>query len=69
VEGENEVVTGNSSAVASELIIWGAAGLGVASLLLAGLATYLIVRHQGYFYRAQVRSTHRSGDEHEDVAP
>jgi hypothetical protein len=40
--------------------MWAAAGLGALALVLAGCAVYLAIRHQGFFYRANVRSTHHA---------
>ena len=42
----------------SDLALLGAASLGILSIVLAGVAAYLVIRHQGYFYTANVRSTH-----------
>ena len=42
----------------SDIALLGAASLGILSIVLAGVAAYLVIRHQGYFYAANVRSTH-----------
>lgn len=54
-----------SSVVVSDIVLAGAASLGIVSLVLAGVALYLVVRHQGFFYTAKVRATHVSDQESE----
>jgi hypothetical protein len=56
-----------SSVVVSNIVLAGAASLGIVSLVLAGVALYLVVRHQGFFYTAKVRATHVSDQESEHV--
>ena len=53
--------------VVSDIVLVGAASLGMVSLVLAGVALYLVVRHQGFFYTAKVRATHVSDQESEHV--
>lgn len=53
--------------IANDILLWGATGLGTLSLVLAGLAVYLIARRQGYFYRVSVRSTHRTESDAREV--
>jgi hypothetical protein len=58
VNEEPGVVGEPSVLVWSDIALLGAAGLGMLSIVLAGVAAYLVIRHQGYFYAANVRSTH-----------
>lgn len=55
--------TGNTVANVGELIMWASAALGTIAVVLTGFAVYLVVRHQGFFYRAKVRSTHDGASE------
>jgi hypothetical protein len=50
----------DNSTPGGEALVWVAAGLGAFALVLAGFAVYLVIRHQGFFYRANVRSTHHA---------
>jgi hypothetical protein len=58
VNEEPGVVGEPSVLVWSDIALLGAASLGMLSIVLAGAAAYLVIRHQGYFYKANVRSTH-----------
>jgi hypothetical protein len=51
----------------SDIALLGAASLGMLSIVLAAAAAYLVIRHQGYFYKANVRSTHVGDEELEPV--
>lgn len=52
------VVGEPAGSVLSDVALVGAASLGMVSILLAAATVYLVIRHQGYFYKARVRTTH-----------
>jgi hypothetical protein len=54
-----------ASPFVTDMVLWAAAGLGVFSIVMAVAATYFVVRRQGVFYKAQVRSTHPGALENE----
>jgi hypothetical protein len=58
-----EAVTDEPATAIQQLALVGAASLGVFSLALGALTVYLIIRNNGYFYRAKVRQTHRGENE------
>jgi hypothetical protein len=51
--------------VLTDVALVGAASLGMFSIVLAAAAVYLVIRHQGYFYKARVRTTHVVAEETE----
>jgi hypothetical protein len=60
---EQPNVVGESSVLAwADIALVVAASLGLLSLVLAAAAAYFVMRNQGHFYTAKVRSTH-VGDE------
>ncbi|MCF8550316.1 MAG: hypothetical protein K9G09_05440 [Pontimonas sp.] len=56
-----------AGSVLTDVALVGAASLGMFSIVLAAAAVYLVIRHQGYFYKARVRTTHVVAEEPEPV--